>query len=168
MAGGMLASVSQAPLGGSGKFSNESTEDRSGVSIHVARLFPFARARFTNAVAVTRVDVLHLHLHHRQTRVRTSLSSHHDRLQREGEGCGHVHPCCRLCFCKTNHNPLQPSKNTGQKLLNNNTAFKIKKTHSLTLLLQNHLDHFNTLLQDLWYRNIHDLLNLCTSTRAVA
>ena len=42
----------------------------------------------------------------------------------------------------------QPSKNTGQKLLNNNTAFKSKKTHSLTLLLQNHLDHFNNLLLD--------------------
>ena len=55
MAGGMHASVSQAPLGGNGKFSNESTEDRSGVSIHVARLSPFARARFTNAMAVTSV-----------------------------------------------------------------------------------------------------------------
>ena len=63
----------------------------------------------------------------------------------------------------------QPSKNTGQKLLNNNTAFKSKKTHPLTLLLQNHLDHFNTLLPDLWYRTIHDLLpDKCTSTRAVA
>ena len=47
-------------------------------------------------------------------------------------------------------------------------AVKRKKTQSLTLLLQNHLGHFNTLLPDLWYRNIHDLLNLCTSTRAVA
>ena len=45
----------------------------------------------------------------------------------------------------------QPSKNTGQKLLNN-TVFKSGKTHSLTLLLQNHLDHFNNLLQDPWYR----------------
>ena len=62
----------------------------------------------------------------------------------------------------------QPSKNTGQKLLNNNTAFKSGKTHSLTLLLQNHHNHFNALLQDLWYPNINDLLNLCTSTRAVA
>ena len=63
----------------------------------------------------------------------------------------------------------QPSKNTGQKLLNNNTAFKSKKTHPLTLLPQNHLDHFNNLLLDLWYRTIHDLLpDKCTSTRAVA
>ena len=45
---------------------------------------------------------------------------------------------------------------------------KKKQTHSLALLLQNHLDHFNTLLPDLWHRNIHDLLYLCTSTRAVA
>ena len=31
-----------------------------------------------------------------------------------------------------------------------------EKTHLLTLLLQNRLDHFNILLQDLWH--IHDLL----------
>ena len=50
---------------------------------------------------------------------------------------------------------------------------KKKKTHLLTLLLQNHLVHLNILLLDLWH--IHDLLsrvvtkaNMCTSTRAVA
>ena len=32
-----------------------------------------------------------------------------------------------------------------------------EKTHLLTLLLQNHLDHFNILLQNLWH--IHDLLH---------
>ena len=32
---------------------------------------------------------------------------------------------------------------------------KKKKTHSLTLLLQNHLDHFNNLLLDPWYRKMH-------------
>ena len=37
-------------------------------------------------------------------------------------------------------------------------ALKKKKTHSLTLLLQNHLDHFNILLQDLWHWHVHDLL----------
>ena len=41
--------------------------------------------------------------------------------------------------CKTT-NPLQPSKNTGKK--------PAEKTHSLTLHLQNHLDHFNILLLD--------------------
>ena len=167
MAGGMLASISQAPLGGSGKFSNESTEDRSGVSIHVARLSPFARARITNAVAVTRVDVLHLHHHHRQTRVRTSLQPPRSTTE-SGRGLWARPPVLSPVLLQANHNPPQPSKNTGQKLLNNNTAFKSLKARSLTLPLQNHLDHFNTLLQDLWYQNIHDLLNVCTSTRAVA
>ena len=85
-----------------------------------------------------------------------------------GRGLWASPPVLSPVLLQANHNPPQPSKNTSQKLLNNNTAFKSKKTHSLTLLLQNHLDHFHTLLQDLWYRNIHDLLNLCTSTRAVA
>ena len=44
-----------------------------------------------------------------------------------------------------------------------------EKKDSLTLLPQHHLDHFNNLLLDLWYRTIHDLLpDKCTSTRAVA
>ena len=48
------------------------------------------------------------------------------------------------------------------------TRCQKKKKDSLTLLPQNHLHHFNNLLLDLWYRNIHDLPALCTSTRAVA
>ena len=49
------------------------------------------------------------------------------------------------------------------------TLSKEKKKDSLTLLPQNHLDHFNNLLLDLWYWTIHDLLpDKCTSTRAVA
>ena len=68
-----------------------------------------------------------------------------------------------MCFCKrttTLPNPLKtPVKNWRSK---------VKKAHSLTPLLLNHLDHFNNLLQDPWYRNIHDLLSMCTSTRAVA
>ena len=51
------------------------------------------------SLAVTGVDALHLHLHHRPTRARTSFK-YHDRLQREEEGCGHVHPCCRSCLCE--------------------------------------------------------------------
>ena len=53
------------------------------------------------------------------------------------------------------------------------TRCQKKKTHSLTLLLQNHLGHLSSLLLDLWH--IHDLLsrvvttaNMCTSIRAVA
>ena len=49
------------------------------------------------------------------------------------------------------------------------TRCQKKKKDSLTLLSQHHLDHFNNLLLDLWYRTIHDLLpDNCTSTRAVA
>ena len=90
-----------------------------------------------------------------------------------GRGLWARPPVLSLVPLQANHNPLptlsQPSKNTGQKLLNNNTAFKSKKTQPLTLLPQCHLDHFNNLLPDLWYRTIHDLLpDKCTSTRAVA
>ena len=46
-------------------------------------------------------------------------------------------------------------RNAGQKLLNKCTAIKSGETHSLTLLQQNHLDHFNNLLQDPWYRKMH-------------
>ena len=92
---------------------------------------------------MTGVGVLHLHLHHRQTRVRTSFQ-HHDRLQREGGGGLWARPpVLSPVLLQANHNPPQPSKNTGQEL-----AFKSKKAHSLTLLLQNHLDHFNNLLLD--------------------
>ena len=62
--------------------------------------------------------------------------------------------------------PMQPTAPCS-------TCSQKKKTHLLTLLLQNHLDHFNILLQDLWH--INDLLsrvdttvNMYTSTRAVA
>ena len=79
------------------------------------------------------------------------------------EGCGHVHPCSRLCFCKRTTTLPNPPKTPVKSWRS-----KVKKAHSLTLLLLNHLDHFNNLLQDPWYRNIHDLLSLCTSTRAVA
>ena len=135
-------------------------QTRALKTIHVARLSPFARTR---AWTVTNVGVPHLHLHHHQTRVRTSLQPPRSTTQREKEGCGHVHPCCRLCFCKRTTTLPNPPKTLVEEL-----AFQSKKAHSLTLLLQNNLDHFNTLLQDLWCRNIHELLNLCTSTRAVA
>ena len=38
-------------------------------------------------------------------------------------------------------------------------AVKRKKTNSLTLLLQNHLDHLNNLLRDLRHWHIHNLLH---------
>ena len=70
----------------------------------------------------------------------------------------------------------QPPSHTLSKYANSRVwewavphAVKRKKKDSLTLLPQNHLDHFNNLLLDLWYRTIHDLLpDKCTSTRAVA
>ena len=37
-------------------------------------------------------------------------------------------------------------------------AVKRRETHSLTLRLQNHLHHFNTLLTDLWHWHIDHLL----------
>ena len=76
-------------------------------------------------VAVTRVDVLHLHPHHRQTRVRTSLQP--PRSTAEGGGGLWARPPVLSPVLLASEPQPQPSKNTGQKLLNNNTAFKSKK-----------------------------------------
>ena len=68
----------------------------------------------------------------------------------------------------------QPPSHTLSKYANSRVwewavPHAVKRKDSLTLLPQNHLDHFNNLLLDLWYRTIHDLLpDKCTSTRAVA
>ena len=125
----------------------------------------------------------------REQRVPDSIACTENPVSRVGVGCGAAHALpvqptapfphadhlnslllrvagtSTRAFARAFASEPQPFKNTGQKLLNNNTAFKSKKTHSLTLLLQNHPDHFNNLLLDLWCRNIHDLLNLCTSGR---
>ena len=50
------------------------------------------------------------------------LSSHHDRLQREGGGLWARPPVLSPVLLQANHNPPQPSKNTGQEL-----AFQSKK-----------------------------------------
>ena len=85
----------------------------------------------------------------REQHVPDSIACTQNQTSRVGVGCGAAH-ALRV-------QPTAPLHTLSKE-----------KTHSLTLLPQNHLDHFNNLLLDLWYRNIHDLPNLCTSTRAVA
>ena len=91
----------------------------------------------------------------REQHVPDSIACTQNQTSRVGVGCGAAHAL-----------RVPPSHTLDSRVWEWAVphAVKRKKKDSLTLLPQNHLDHFNNLLLDLWYRTIHDLLpDKCTS-----
>ena len=103
----------------------------------------------------------------REQHVQDSIACTQNQTSRVGVGCGAAHALRVQPTAPFPH--AVKIRQLSRVGVGCPTRCQKKKKDSLTLLPQNHLDHFNNLLLDLWYRTIHDLLpDKCTSTRAVA